>query len=543
MKGEAIMKNNQEMNIINANNEVVNEKENTTMRNTVAMQRFFENMTLNALTSCLTDHEMAEQAQAELDRRRARVNELLQNLEVKNGEWSICGYKVYETPEELPECAKFIYEKIDRILAPTPVKDYFRHGFPVIMASNGYRIPLYYAQFYKTFHGTKVCCGGSGEWVEDVNGYKIPIERAIDVMAFGYVDEADIDEEDIVYARDGSDYEYMHVDDAYYCEFTGEWHNTNEVLSLHCNCGEYHQQWISSEGADLQGLLVDENSDSAYCQYCHSVCDECGCVVSNDDIHYSEISERGLCDECYDEYGLHVTDVFDGRFPGYFGDVENNKTLGVELEMEYGGESGTKAEYIINGHPAYTATDDGSLTEGIEIVSGACTLKYHKFAMDWKGLVERAKEMGYDYNSPGAGMHVHIGRDFFDGPEAEIRFGKFFNERFDTIIRAWGRKPREEFRPHRFYHKYDFKANWNNIIKGVAPEGRYHCVNYRNLHTIEVRMFGSVLDYEHIISALELVDVVAELANQDVDKITWKMVREEARIRGHEILLKKIADF
>ena len=58
--------------------------------------------------------------------------------------------------------------------------------------------------------------------------------------------------------------------------------------------------------------------------------------------------------------------------------------------------------------------EDGSLSDGFEIVSYPMTLDYHKNNMNWWEVMKKALRMGYySHQSGTAGLHIHVNRNCF----------------------------------------------------------------------------------------------------------------------------------
>lgn len=96
---------------------------------------------------------------------------------------------------------------------------------------------------------------------------------------------------------------------------------------------------------------------------------------------------------------------------------EEKLYLGVELEIDSGGENEDNARYICdvmntNKENIY-CKHDGSLINGFEIVSHPCTLDYHK-TLKYEEIFEWLVKQKYrSHDTSTCGMHVHINRDYF----------------------------------------------------------------------------------------------------------------------------------
>ena len=90
----------------------------------------------------------------------------------------------------------------------------------------------------------------------------------------------------------------------------------------------------------------------------------------------------------------------------------------MELEIDNGGKNDNNAEDILcvaNGS-TYKENDlyiksDGSLNDGMELVSQPCSIKYHRELFYWDKILQCARDCHYvSHNTKTCGLHVHIGR-------------------------------------------------------------------------------------------------------------------------------------
>ena len=87
-----------------------------------------------------------------------------------------------------------------------------------------------------------------------------------------------------------------------------------------------------------------------------------------------------------------------------------------------------------NAENLYIKTD-GSLDEGLELVTHPMTLEYHLNEMPWAEVLRKAQSMGYLSHAAGTcGLHVHISRLAFgctyEQQEAAIARLLYFVEKF-----------------------------------------------------------------------------------------------------------------
>ena len=164
------------------------------------------------------------------------------------------------------------------------------------------------------------------------------------------------------------------------------------------------------EGDDVRVLRHDCRS------HYYTPCDHCGALIPNDEVY--QFGGESFCRDCYadncDEGPIHDYNytpdlVFHGK---------GLRRFGVELEIDEGGELTSHAKRfldIANRHfeNLYIKTD-GSLDDGLELVTHPMTLEYHLNDMPWKDILDEAKRLGYRSHGAGTcGLHVHISRMAF----------------------------------------------------------------------------------------------------------------------------------
>ena len=101
-----------------------------------------------------------------------------------------------------------------------------------------------------------------------------------------------------------------------------------------------------------------------------------------------------------------------------FHGADSKRYFGVELEIDSGGKDEHSARILSNlanryNNNIYIKTD-GSLSDGLELVTHPMTLEYHLKEMPWNSLLERALDLGYySHNTDTCGLHIHVNRNSF----------------------------------------------------------------------------------------------------------------------------------
>ncbi len=275
------------------------------------------------------------------------------------------------------------------------------------------------------------------------------------------------------------------------------------------------------------------------CRYCfdnnYVSCTECGTLIHNDDAHYTDDNDEPYCQDCYDKLSDDTIHGYNYKPSPVFYGEGHSLFMGVELEIDEAGESNYNAEQLLrisNGTEEHIyCKHDGSLDDGMEIVSHPMTLDYHMNTMPWKEVLRKAVELGYtSHNAGSCGLHVHCSRNFFgeEYDEQEIAIGRvlFFIEKHWNELVRFSRRSTSSL--NRWAAKY---ATISETILETYQKaknkdaGRYVALNLTNFATIEFRLFRGTLRYETFIATLQLVDEICRTAVQlydsDMENLSW----------------------
>ena len=316
-------------------------------------------------------------------------------------------------------------------------------------------------------------------------------------------------------------------------EFDGKW------LCPDCLCEE---TFICSDCEER--VWNDENAGSEetpLCQSCYDEdymrCDECGIVISTDNAYYlEEDDEYGYCGYCYDKLKdkQYIHNYSYKPLPIFYGDTSINRYFGVELEIDSGGKDNDNAHDLLrtanwDSEKIYIKTD-GSLHDGMEIVTHPMTVDYHMHDMDWDSLTQKALYLGYkSHKTTTCGLHIHVNRNTFtsDNIRQEACIGRilFIVERFWQELLRFSRRTEEQIK--QWAARYGFKNEPHEILDTAKKNSynRYTCVNITNTATIEFRIFRGTLKYNTIIATLQLVDHICNMAislcDTNIEKLSW----------------------
>lgn len=293
-------------------------------------------------------------------------------------------------------------------------------------------------------------------------------------------------------------------------------------------CGEIHYRY---------DMYTAQNGDCV-CENCRDEyfyeCVECGELIHRDNVYWD--GDNAYCDECYDEhkykcingYYFKPAPIFHGRAP-----VHNPLYMGVELEIDGGGESHANAQRLLDIANEYDehiyCKHDGSLNYGFEIVSHPATLDYHMNDIAWAEIMKTALNMEYrSHDTETCGLHIHVSRnalgDTFDKRDETIsKIVYFVENNWDEILRF---TRRSESNLRRWASRYGIETNAKATYEKAKRErDRYHCINLENDNTIEFRMFRGTLKYTTFVATLQLVHEICNICKRSsverIESMEW----------------------
>lgn len=272
------------------------------------------------------------------------------------------------------------------------------------------------------------------------------------------------------------------------------------------------------------------------CSHCYNThytrCSNCNGIIHEDDIY--TLDGYDYCRDCYDEENSKCRSIHDYGYkpePIFYGD--SDRYFGVELEIDGAGKDDDYAEELleianVDENHIYIKSD-GSLDDGMEIVSHPMTLDFHK-QFCWKDIMRKAISLGYRSHQTGTcGLHIHVNRDSLgeDHDDQEMVIGKilYFVEHHWNEMLKFSR--RSEYTMNRWAARYGYENSSKAILDKAKKgnNGRYAAVNLMNYSTIEFRLFRGTLKYSTFIATLELVNSIIETAlyysEEELHKLSW----------------------
>ena len=216
-------------------------------------------------------------------------------------------------------------------------------------------------------------------------------------------------------------------------------------------------EWLCESCADELTVVCDacgeriysedavEDSNYTLCESCFDEdyvrCADCDRILRRDRVYWDD--DDAYCSVIH-EYSYTPDLVFHGKGLRHFG---------VELEIDDGGTVNSNAQKLLDiankdAENLYIKTD-GSLDEGLELVTHPMTLEYQLNEMPWAAVLHKAQEMDYLSHAAGTcGLHVHISRLAFgctyEQQEAAIARLLYFVEKFWAELLRFSRRTQSQ---------------------------------------------------------------------------------------------------
>ena len=355
----------------------------------------------------------------------------------------------------------------------------------------------------------------------------------------------------------------IYVDDKIFCDMDC----ANHENYYQCNdCGEwfnYNGEGIYTANGDY---ICGNCSDSYY------YCDNCNEYYHEDDMRYVERTDEYVCENCYEDYveddDEPDNDIFftyhnwNGRFtPRYTMTdlIETYKkhkdelknitpystkkeyiirhmlTIGFELETENTDGTTYRIEYCHNLKRIFGDfvhfEEDGSLHNGVEIISQPFTLNYlREHEQMFKDGLQSAIDMGYtSHNNGRCGLHFHINRNYFGDNDAEdVDKLNLFFETYKENIKTFSR--RNDYHYCRFISDEvqldDLQKLSLKVLNNYKNQTRYLVVNNDNYKTIEIRVMRGTLAFKTFMASAEFVFNIARVIENTnkIGQISWNKV-------------------
>jgi len=291
---------------------------------------------------------------------------------------------------------------------------------------------------------------------------------------------------------------------------------------------------------DRHECIQSPNDGKILCKPCfnksYQQCHRCQSMGPKDSfpIHWLAGGLRGLCDNCYNQFGP-ITEysskpkiVFYGishlKDKAFEDALKRTHFYGVELEVELKNRDlhmrGAKADQVLQllGSDFAITKEDGSVKYGFEICTAPATLGEHYTR--WKRFFEKLPDGLVSWNAyqEKCGLHIHCSKK----PLSLLTIAKMVvfansepNQKFIESIAGRGSNQ---------YFKIQ-KKNYNVVIpmrdRRLTHDDRYEAINLVNRDTIEFRIFRGTLREPSFFKALEFCDALTHFCMAGSNSISY----------------------
>lgn len=288
---------------------------------------------------------------------------------------------------------------------------------------------------------------------------------------------------------------------------------------------------------DCGALMYDDDTYGddyhTLCRACYegnyTRCEHCDALIHNDDAY--SYDDGYYCSECYHNKCKNIHEYSYKPNPIFYGD--GSRYFGIELEIDHAGKDNDNAERILDIGNVYNESiyikSDGSLDDGMEIVTHPMTLEYHLNEFCWNDILHECVHLGYrSHQTSTCGLHIHVNRDSLgqsrEEQEETISRILYFVEQHWSELLKFSR--RSESAMNRWAARYGYESTPKKILdKAKSSYGRYSAVNLCNYHTVEFRLFRGTLKLNTFIATLQMVnricDVAFSMSDEEIQDLSW----------------------
>ncbi len=293
---------------------------------------------------------------------------------------------------------------------------------------------------------------------------------------------------------------------------------------VRASCGYSHVDFLCSKCAENYTLCYNcgsrfrtetmhEYDGDYYCNECYENCSH-DCFGCGDRM----MNSNSFCDSCYNIWNNNVYPYdykpskkkfckIDSKIDSNESNVESKLYFGLEVELEFTSQKSASIVAQLNeqfGDFIYLK-HDGSLNNGVEIVTHPCTYRYHMQVFPWEKLCKFMNDNSLMANDT-CGLHIHFSKKYmhmvgkhYDASNLK-KIDYFFHKHKDFIIKVSGRTSESYAR---------FKKERSAMTLSQCT-GHHSAINFENVATVEVRTFASSTDYLHILSYIDFLNILIQ---------------------------------
>jgi len=284
------------------------------------------------------------------------------------------------------------------------------------------------------------------------------------------------------------------VNGTLYCE-----NCSNELFVTCYDCGNF----VPRENAIV--YYTDFLCERCYERY-YGYCNNCEDIFNQNDLIYDEHSSCYYCEDCFDSLGINCLASYNYKPKPVFYKLPSETTnlfFGIELEIEC---EGNDRQSAIENLPDFVfAKEDGSLDDGMEIVTHPCSWNWLQGNKSkFEPIFELSKRGFRSYDTTTCGIHIHLSKKAF-GTLHLLKFLRFFYEN-PAFILLISQRRESKFNEWCTIDGDDENITYKAKIKGNKK--RYTAVNLQNYDTVEIRIFRGTLNPQGFWKDLEFAKAV-----------------------------------
>ena len=283
--------------------------------------------------------------------------------------------------------------------------------------------------------------------------------------------------------------------------------------------------WVFPEGV----INMERVPGRVVCRRCainhYNTCRECG--VFYDPNTQDQCCESAPCEECDStdcsgdcfDVRSSSADIQDYSYrprPIFHGKDDNGVFYGVELELAMKNDRYDLARRAYNhfGELVYIK-GDSSISYGWEMVTHPMSATHALTEVPWADALADLESRSVHADSS-TGMHVHVSKRGFSGPDHDYRWLMFWHRNSQPLTAMARRDPSQ-------WGRFDDGTRQDAVRiakkRGTSPT-RYAAINSNPPQTYEVRVFASSVDPAEVTGSIALVAATVEytrgLRAQDV---------------------------
>ena len=306
------------------------------------------------------------------------------------------------------------------------------------------------------------------------------------------------------------------------------------------DCTKIYVQTCDSCGETNYGFPVKyaKADGKTLCRSCASgqtyFCATCGEIHLISNGYYSQKGDsyRKWCNEtCFENFSLDNTEILsydDKPDPVFYGE-EDELHFGVELECDDGDDVDECVYDLSSISGKHICKYDGSLNDGLELVTQPMTLKYHMYKYPWYDISQTILDYGFRSDQASTcGMHIHVDKCYFeDSQRAAVELSYIINKFISQLINFSRRFDSQMSWCKVMHVDEDSLRNYRDTYVDMDVE-RYRAINVQNSYTIEFRLWKGTLNVKTIMATLQMTQVLCDIVKENSGNIeyfknlTWK---------------------